>query len=104
MRAAFSDLDLYLNSKEVRDEHYEQQRKRCINLVQENGLPSRVIRVDLEWLRSQVDKLKTLRERCEKLVESHTHAVVYAVKFKTILGLSSTLRSLRTAATLGVTY
>lgn len=81
VRAAFSDLDLYLNSKEVRDEHYEQQRKRCIDLVQKNALPSRVIRVDLEWLRSQVDKLKTLRERCQKLLKSHTHGVVYAIKF-----------------------
>jgi hypothetical protein len=81
IRYAMRDLRLYLDDDRVRSEHYENQRRWCVEVLQQNGLPSRVIRVDLNWLCDQLRELEQLTNDCQSLQTSYTHGVVYAARF-----------------------
>jgi hypothetical protein len=81
VRIALEDLYSYLGSTELRREHYERQRRRCIRLVRRGDLPCRVIKVNIEWLGSRLQDLKTLEEACEQLLRRYEYGLVYAVKF-----------------------
>lgn len=83
IRYAVEDLQTYLRDAEVREQHYEYQRRSFISEVREGYLPAKpVIRVDLEWVAEQSRRLEPLYRRCGELVQNHTHGVVYAVKFQ----------------------
>ncbi len=81
IRYALRDLDRYLADEAVRDEHYQYQRREAIGLASSGALPPRVMRVDLDRLKRQVERFADLRERCEGCQQSHRHGVVYAVRF-----------------------
>ena len=83
VRKAIDDLDRFMKSRELREQDYEQQKKACIDLIKVNGLPSRVIRVNITWLGDQINALHEIRKSCEDLKNTYRYGVIYAVRFKT---------------------
>jgi len=81
VRFAFRDLETYLNDERVREEHYQKQYQECCSLLRSGALPTRVVRVNLDWLRARLTALRPLRQRCDDIEQAHTHGVVYAVRF-----------------------
>jgi hypothetical protein len=82
VRNALEDLDAYISDPRIRDQHYERQRDACIRLVKSGGIPSKVIKVNLEWLTDRVKELEPLRTRCDSLLHAHRYGIMFAVIFK----------------------
>ena len=82
LRFAFTDLEEYLKSPDLRHSHMEDLRQEYDHhrgLVAAVGNPP--AEINLEWLHSELSKLKELRTRCWEAFERYSHGVVYAVRF-----------------------
>lgn len=82
VRYALRDLDQYHCDEAVRSKHYDDQRRNAIAEVSIGAIPNRVMRIDLEWLKRQIDRFASLKDRCEACEVSHDHGVIYAVRFQ----------------------
>lgn len=80
VRYALRDLERYLSEQSIREEHYAYQHRCAVNLSSTGAIPNPVIRVDLEWLGSQLSRFSDLRQRCDTCEASHQYGVVYAVR------------------------
>jgi hypothetical protein len=71
----------YAENEELRQEHYNLQRYECEDLVSKGANPTPVIQVDLDWLRSQLVDLESLRDKASNLRDQYRWGVVYAIRF-----------------------
>jgi hypothetical protein len=81
IRLAVEDLFDYAENEEFRQEHYNFQRHKCEDLVSKGANPTPVIQVNLDWLRSKLAGLESLRNKASNLRNQHRWGVVYAVRF-----------------------
>ena len=57
---AILDLQAYVDDPLLRQKHYDSQVASCRKLVEQNGCPTHVIRVDTEWVRARLIELDTV--------------------------------------------
>ncbi len=81
IRHAYRDLVRYLNEPALREEHLEQARAECIELVKKDGIPIRVVTANLEWMQTRLDELTDVYRRLDALERSGMPGVIYAVEF-----------------------
>jgi hypothetical protein len=81
IRIALEDLVDYTKNEDLRQEHYNVQRYECEDLVSKNAIPTPVIQVNLNWLRSKLAELQPLRDKAGNLRNQYRWGVVYAVRF-----------------------
>jgi hypothetical protein len=81
IRHAYRDLLRYLNEPALREQHLQKQRRECIALVQRDGLPSRVITPNLDWLRTRLTALAQVYQQLDALERTGGDGVIYAVQF-----------------------
>lgn len=85
LRFAFADLDSYLREPAVRERHETKMLANFRSLIGMNAHPSmietaRPVKVDLDWLRAQMDALANIRWVADDAERRHDHGIVYAVK------------------------
>jgi hypothetical protein len=78
---ALSDLHLYLERPDLREKHLQYQIAACRKLVQQSGCPTHVITVDTQWLRYQLEELKSLTNEIKNVRSAYRYGVVYAARF-----------------------
>lgn len=81
MHHCFEDLRRYANDPAVRARHYDAQIAHCKQLVQKDGCPTHVIRVDLDWLNVRLRELAQVADRISQMRREYRHGVVYAARF-----------------------
>jgi len=82
LRYALGDLQKYLESPAVRENHNQMLRREFEHLLCNEELYRKaVMPVDLRWLKQKMNSFETLLQHCQELYDNHTHGVVYAVKF-----------------------
>lgn len=75
------DLRRYANDPSVRTRHYDRQVAQCKELVQKNGCPTHVIRVDVSWLNERLRDLEHLGDRISQMRSGYRYGIVYAARF-----------------------
>jgi hypothetical protein len=85
LRIAFADLDSYLRDADVREHHKTHMLANFRSLIRLNAHPSmietaRPVKVDLDWLREQMNTLADIRRPAHDAQRRHDHGIVYAVK------------------------
>ena len=81
MYHALKDLKQYAADPSLRARHYEQQIAQCKELVEQNGCPTHVIRVDMTWLLERLREFQDFGENVVELRRSYRYGVIYAVRF-----------------------
>jgi hypothetical protein len=81
IRHAIEDLADYLTNDELRKDHYNSQRYQCEDLVSKGANPTPVIQVNLDWLRSKLADLESLRNKASEIRYQHRWGIVYAIRF-----------------------
>jgi hypothetical protein len=85
LRIAFRDLDSYLGQSEVRKRHEERMTKNFVPSSVFNAHPTmieaaRPVKVDLDWLRNEIENLRDIRQLADTAYLRHDHGVVYALR------------------------
>jgi len=82
LRYALNDLQKYLESTAMREEHNKQLRSKFKYIkYDEEQYRKAVSPVDLQWLKHEMGAFQTLLQSCHVPYDNHTHGVVYSVKF-----------------------
>ena len=81
MYHALEDLKRYAADPSVRAHHYDRQVAHCKDLVEQNGCPTHVIRVDVTWLLERLLEFEEFGQKVAELKRSYRYGVVYAVRF-----------------------
>ncbi|KYK43424.1 hypothetical protein A1D31_18575 [Bradyrhizobium liaoningense] len=85
LRIAFADLESYLREPAIRERHETRMLANFHTLIGMNAHPSmieaaRPVKVDVDWLREQIDALANIRRLADDAQRCHDHGIVYAVK------------------------
>ena len=81
MYHALEDLKQYAADPSVRARHYDQQVADCKEVVEQNGCPKHVIRVDTTWLLGRLLEFEEFGQKVAELRLSYRYGLVYAVRF-----------------------
>ncbi len=81
IRIALEDLVGYTENEDLRQEHYNLQRRECEDLVSNGANPTPVVQVNLDWLRSKLAELQPLHDKASNLRNEYQWGVLYAVRF-----------------------
>jgi hypothetical protein len=65
----------------LRARHYDRQVAQCKLLVQKDGCPTHIIRVDLDWLYERLRELAPVADRISSMRSEYRYGVVYAARF-----------------------
>ena len=82
LRKSIKDLEYYITSKAIRDEHIadlENEYNELARCGAQLGTPPSM--VDLEWLSIQLSTLDMIKRKCEQYYDDHKYGLVYAIKF-----------------------
>ncbi len=82
LRKSIQDLENYLEDKNIRDADTNYRMldyNKLVSLNAQVGEPPK--EVDLLWLKNEVEKLQSLKEKCLEVYSAHEYGVIYAVKF-----------------------
>jgi hypothetical protein len=80
LRAAHEDLVQFCEDENLRLEHLVRATRECIGIVQQGGLPIRVIAPDCDWIRAKLEGVREALEALAALPASVTHGLLYAVQ------------------------
>jgi hypothetical protein len=81
MYHALKDLKQYAADPSVRARHYELQVAQCKDLVEQNGCPTHVIRVDMTWLLARLREFEEFGQKVAELRRCYRYGVIYAIRF-----------------------